>query len=64
MGNNLEPLKKYGVPVILYVYGESALDAIEYVQSAVEHSDLLDQDGVLGVNPDIDSDDVELLEEE
>ena len=57
-------LKKYSVPVEFIVYGESENDAIEYVQDALDHSDILDQDGILGVNPDIEEDMVELVEED
>jgi hypothetical protein len=58
-----DKLKKYIVPVEFIVYGESAQDAIEYVQDAIDSSNLLEQDGVLGVNPDIEEDAVELVEE-
>lgn len=64
MGNNMKPLKKFAVPVTLYVYGEDERDALDYVQTALEHSDLLDQDGVVGIDPDIDVEDVDPLEEE
>lgn len=46
-------LKKYVVPVELIVYGESEADAVDYVVSAIDHSDILAQDGIVGVNPDI-----------
>ncbi len=60
----MKKLNKYIVPVELVVYGETADDAISYVQEALDHSDILEQDGILGVNPDIEEDSVELLEEE
>jgi hypothetical protein len=60
----MHKLHKYLVPVELTVYGETELDAIGYVQDALDHSDILDQDGILGVNPDIEVDDIELLEED
>jgi hypothetical protein len=44
----MEKLNKYVVPV----------------QTALDHSDLLDQDGIVGVNPDIEIDDIEFYEEE
>lgn len=59
----MNTLNKYMVPIELIVYGESENDAINYVQEALDHSDLLEQDGVLGVNPDIEEDSVELIEE-
>lgn len=46
-------LKKYVVPVELIVYGESEADAVDYVTAAIDHSDILAQDGIVGVNPDI-----------
>jgi hypothetical protein len=60
----MKKLNKYVVPVELTVYGESEADAIGYVQDALDHSDILDQDGILGVNPDIEEDMVELVEED
>lgn len=60
----MKKLNKYVVPVELTVYGESEYDAIGYVQDALDHSDLLDQDGILGVNPDIEEEVVELVEED
>jgi hypothetical protein len=60
----MKKLNKYVVPVELTVYGETQQDAIEYVQEALDNSDILEQDGILGVNPDIEEENVELLEEE
>jgi hypothetical protein len=60
----MKPLKIYQLPVTLYVKGESPTDALDYVQTALEHSDLLDQDGIVGFDPEIDEDDIELQEEE
>lgn len=60
----MKPLKKYVVPVNIVVLGEDPRDALDYTQTALEHSDLLDQDGIVGINPDIDEDDIELHEEE
>ena len=62
--NNRMKLNKYIVPVELTVYGESEGDAIGYVQEALDHSDILEQDGILGVNPDIEEEVVELVEED
>lgn len=58
----MEKLNRYVVPIELVVYGETAADAIGYVQDAIDHSDLLEQDGILGVNPDIDEDSVDEYE--
>jgi len=59
----MEKLNKYIVPVQLIVFGESENDALEYVQTALDNSDLLDQDGIVGVNSDIEVDDIEFYEE-
>lgn len=60
----MNKLNKYTVPVELIAYGETELEAIQYVQDALDNSDLLDQDGILGVNPDIDEYMVDQVEEE
>ena len=60
----MQKLKKYIVPVEFIVYGESENDAIGYMQEALDGSDILEQDGILGVNPDIEEDMVELVEED
>jgi hypothetical protein len=59
----MRELQKYVVPIQLIVYGETEADALEYVQTALDHSDLLDQDGIVGVNSDIDVDEVDFYEE-
>jgi hypothetical protein len=60
----MDKLNKYTVPVELIVYGENELEAIQYVQDALDHSDILEQDGILGVNPDIDEYMVDEIEED
>lgn len=59
----MKKLNKYFVPVMLIVYGETEMDALDYTQTALDHSDLLDQDGIVGVNSDIDIDDIEFCED-
>lgn len=59
----MDKLNKYIVPVDFIVYGETEADALDYVQNALDNSDLLDQDGIVGVNPDIELDDIEFYEE-
>lgn len=59
----MRKLNKYIVPVTIIVYGETEADALDYVQTALDHSDLLDQDGIVGVNSDIELDEVEFYEE-
>jgi hypothetical protein len=60
----MNKLNKYVVPVDVIVYGETEADALDYIQTALDRSDLLDQDGIVGVNPDIELDDIEFYEEE
>jgi len=60
----MNKLNKYIVPVTLIVYGETEADALDYTQNALDQSDLLDQDGIVGVNPDIELDDIEFYEED
>lgn len=60
----MNKLNKYVVPVTLIVYGETEADALDYVQNALDMSDLLDQDGIVGVNSDIEVDDIEFFEED
>jgi hypothetical protein len=60
----MKKLNKYIVPIDVIVYGESESDAIAYVQDAIDHSDLLAQDGILGVNPDIEEEFVDLYDYE
>jgi hypothetical protein len=60
----MNKLNKYIVPVTLIVYGETEADALDYAQNALDQSDLLDQDGIVGVNPDIELDDIEFYEED
>ena len=59
----MDKLNKYIVPINLIVYGETEADALEYVQAALDRSDLLDQDGIVGVNSDIEVEDVDFYEE-
>ena len=60
----MNKLNKYIVPVTLIVYGETEADALDYTQNALDMSDLLDQDGIVGVNSDIEIDDIEFYEED
>lgn len=60
----MNKLNKYIVPISLIVYGETEADAFDYVQNALDMSDLLDQDGIVGVNSDIEIDDIEFYEED
>jgi len=59
----MNKLNKYIVPITLIVYGETEADALDYAQNALDRSDLLDQDGIVGVNSDIELDDIDFYEE-
>lgn len=57
-----DKLEKYTVFVKLTVLGESPEDALEYANNAIDTSDLLDQDGVVGIA--LDEDTIEQEDEE
>lgn len=57
-------LDAYVVYVKMTVMGENPTDALEYATSAVDTSDLLEQDGVIGIEVVDDIDTIELAEEE
>lgn len=57
-------MNKYTVYVKLTVWGESPEDAIEYTNAAIDASDLLTQDGVIGIEVVDDEDNVEITEDE
>lgn len=46
----MKELKTYEILVSLTVRGEDEDDAIDYAYSAIDMSDILDQDGIVGVN--------------
>ena len=60
----MEPLKTYEVYVKMIVYGESEVDALDTANAAVDSSDLLDQDGVLGLEVTDDVSEEEELDDE
>ena len=57
-------LNKYVAYVKLTVFGENAEDAIYYPTSALDTSDLLEQDGVVGIELTDDADTIELVEDD
>lgn len=59
----MEDINKYTVYVKLTVWGESPEDALDYANSAIDASDLLTQDGIIGLEIIDDSDSVELVED-
>jgi hypothetical protein len=60
---NHPKLDKYVVLMKITVYGESPEDALDYANAAIDASDLLSQDGVVGIEIDNDVDTVETLED-
>lgn len=54
----------YVVYLRLTVVGENPEDALEYASSAVDNSDLLDQDGVIGIEVVDDVDTIEPVEDD
>ena len=58
----MDELNKYTVYVKLTVWGESPEDAVDYVNSAIDASDLLTQDGIIGIEVVDDEDSIELME--
>lgn len=55
-------LEKYAVYVKLTVWGESPEDAVDYVENAIDASDLLTQDGIIGIEIVDDEDSIERME--
>lgn len=55
-------LNNYTAYVKLTVVGESAEDALEYASEAIDASDMLTQDGVIGIELIDDIDSIELIE--
>ena len=56
-------LDKYTVYLKLTVWGESPEDAADYANSAIDASDLLTQDGIIGIELVDDTDSIELAED-
>jgi hypothetical protein len=48
----------------LTVFGETAEDAVYYATNALDTSDLLEQDGVVGIELTDDADTIELVEDD
>lgn len=55
----MKKLKKFVVPVNLTVYGEDAMDAVTYVEEALDNSSFIAEDAIIGA--EVVTDDVELL---
>jgi hypothetical protein len=61
---NYPKLNKYTVYLKLTVWGESPEDAFDYANSAIDASELLAQDGVIGIEFIDDEDSIEVMEED
>lgn len=59
-----QKLNKYTVLLEVTVYGETPDDAIEYVNDALDRSDLITQDGIISVNVLEDAEELEDTYEE
>jgi hypothetical protein len=57
-------LNKYTVFLKLTVWGESPEDALDYANSAIDTSDMLSQDGIVGIELIDDIDSIELVDED
>jgi hypothetical protein len=57
-------LERYTVYAKLTVWGESPEDALDYAYTAVDNSDLLTQDGIVGIEIIDDTDSIELVDED
>jgi len=57
----MNKLEKYVVPVNVIVYGEDELDAVSYVEEALDSSSFITEDGLIGA--EVMADDVELFDE-
>lgn len=57
-------LERYTVYAKLTVWGESPEDALDYAYTAVDNSDLLTQDGIVGIELIDDTDSIELVDED
>jgi len=57
----MKKLEKYVVPVNVIVYGEDELDAVSYVEEALDSSSFITEDGLIGA--EVMADDVELFDE-
>lgn len=57
-------LERYTIYAKLTVWGESPEDALDYTYTAVDNSDLLTQDGIVGIEIVDDADSIELVDED
>jgi hypothetical protein len=57
----MKKLQKFVVPVNVIVYGEDDMDAVTYVEEALDNSSFITEDGIIGV--EVMADDIELFDE-
>ena len=57
----MKKLQKFVVPVNVIVYGEDDMDAVTYVEEAIDNSSFITEDGIIGV--EVMADDIELFDE-
>lgn len=57
----MKKLEKYVVPVNIVVYGEDEMDAVSYVEEALDSSSFITEDGLIGA--EVMADYVELFDE-
>ena len=57
----MKKLQKFVVPVNVIVYGEDDMDAVTYVEEALDNSSFITEDGIIGA--EIMADDIELFDE-
>lgn len=58
----MKKLNKYVVPVNIICYGEDEMDAVTYVEEALDNTSIIQEDGIVGA--EIVHDDIELYEDE
>ena len=57
----MKKLQKFVVPVNVIVYGEDDMDAVTYVEEALDNSSFITEDGIIGA--EVMADDIELFDE-
>lgn len=58
----MKKLTKFVVPVNIICYGENEMDAVTYVEEALDNTAIIQEDGIIGI--EIVHDDIELFEDE
>jgi|APGre2960657404_1045060.scaffolds.fasta_scaffold01088_15 hypothetical protein len=58
----MKKLNKYVVPINIICYGEDEMDAVTYIEEALDNTSIIQEDGIVGA--EIVHDDIELYEDE